>query len=66
MKDGKAVGQKSLAEASSEVEADLRREREQEAQQKMLQDLMMAGDVKIFGDLFPGSSQPKGGGAKAK
>lgn len=63
--DGKDIGQKTLAEASAEVEADLRREREQQAQQKMLQELMTAQDVQLYTDLFPRTLKV-GKGGKAK
>jgi len=39
-KDGKVVGRQTLLEARRQVEADLRREREQAAQQKLLQQVL--------------------------
>lgn len=56
-KDGKVVGQQTLLEARKQVEADLRQEREQAAQRKLLEQLLQAENVQIYSDLFlPASS----------
>jgi hypothetical protein len=65
--NGKVVGQKTLVEAKDELEADLRREREQEAQQKLLQQLMQAENVQLYSDLFPAdTSRLRDRGLRAK